>query len=551
MRPLALLVLAALTGCKTASGTAAATDADPCRDITAAARASGPALEGWREGQPATDAQRPALVQAARDFLMGCGPAEAERLTAELVRFPTVSARESPSDGPAFAAMRAHLERWAAARGFTFEATGDNGAWIVSTSSAAAKVAFVLHADVVPVDAENTAPQSGLPPGWSHPPFEVTRVGDRLYGRGTEDDKGPIAAVLVTLHTLARFGLLPDDAVQAILGTGEESDWSGMRAFVNSRPQPPNVISLDASYPVVIAESGFVAWSLEIPRASTEEKAGCVRALEVDGGQFLTQVPGEAHLDLNPQPGLQAQIDEAATRALARLGDARLRVETKAHGDRVRVHTFGDAVHSSEADAGANAMWALAATAAELPLCEGAIRDALHVVDRHFAGDHWGARLGLAYQHEVMGRLLVIPTVLRTDESKVVLRINMRRPAGRSKAEFSASLDAALKVLLTTAPELVESKDGRYVGDPALVDPASPLVTTLMEIYRDVTGDAAAQPKSIRGGTYARLFDGAVSFGPALPGHTYRGHAPDEYLEQEALEIMLRTSFEAVLRLSR
>ncbi len=57
------------------------------------------------------------------------------------------------------------------------------------------------------------------------------------------------------------------------------------------------------------------------------------------------------------------------------------------------------------------------------------------------------------------------------------------------------------------------------------------------------------KPKTIRGGTYSRLFPGAVNFGPALPDHEYRGHAPDEYIEAEALQLMNETVLEALVRL--
>ena len=38
-------------------------------------------------------------------------------------------------------------------------------------------------------------------------PFKVTRVGDYLYGRGTIDDKGSIAAVLFAMKAVKESGL--------------------------------------------------------------------------------------------------------------------------------------------------------------------------------------------------------------------------------------------------------------------------------------------------------------------------------------------------------
>src|SRR5688500_9606315 len=55
------------------------------------------------------------------------------------------------------------------------------------------------HLDVVPVD----------PAGWTHAPFAAERDGDRLYGRGTADMKGGIAAAVCALDTLRRAGREP------------------------------------------------------------------------------------------------------------------------------------------------------------------------------------------------------------------------------------------------------------------------------------------------------------------------------------------------------
>lgn len=49
------------------------------------------------------------------------------------------------------------------------------------------------HSDVVPVDGQT----------WSTPPFELTRIDDRLFGRGSADMKGFVACVLACLPEIA------------------------------------------------------------------------------------------------------------------------------------------------------------------------------------------------------------------------------------------------------------------------------------------------------------------------------------------------------------
>lgn len=482
------------------------------------------------------------LEATARAFVAACGLDNAADLTAELVAFPTVREREG-KDGPSFVAMRTFLEKWSAEHEFGFE-NHDDDPWVITWGEGAPSVAFVMHADVVPVVEDVKAERPRIPPGWTRPPFELVREDGRLYARGSEDDKGPIAAVLHTMATLRALGYRPRGQIQAILGTGEEHDWSGMVAYTKTATLAKYVVSIDANFPVVVAESGFVRWVLTAPRdhedATNRDATSCNVVVDAKAGQFLTQVPGEASIMLSSANG----VVKAAKSILDR---------PHITSEVTRGTTFtvrGRAVHSSVADEGDNALWALARASEELDLCPGGVRDLLTVVRAYLDGDHWGERLGVAYAHETMGRLLVAPTLLRVDGDTVTLSINMRRPAGKDVDAFGASLDAALaKIRSEVSSTITEKKDDRYVGRPALADTDGPLVNILLDIYRTASGDATAAPISIRGGTYSRLFPGAVSFGPSIPGREYRGHAPDEYLEAEALQLMNVTLLEALLRL--
>lgn len=490
-------------------------------------------MEAFSAAAGSSGATKP--EERASLFLQHCGLEETIALTAELVRFPTVSSKESPAEGPAFAGMAAHLESWAKRTGMRFERHGKNDVWEIHLGEGEPLIAFVMHADVVPAEEGE----------WKTPPFEATRQEGRLHGRGTEDDKGPIAAVLVMMHALRRFGVELPGRISAVMGTGEEHDWTGMIAYAKERPHAQYVISLDSSYPVVVAESGFVSWVLSAPRKGNEKKRGCAEPVAAEIGQFLTLVPGEARMTI-------AGADKARLEAaIAKTDKEQFELEVKENGSGLELIARGEAIHSSQADEGRNAFWALARVASRLDLCDGGVATMMKLVADKLDGDHWGEKLGLGYQDPMMGRLLVAPTMLRSDGDRVLLSVNMRRPAGKTAKEFEAELDrAAARLKEEISPDIVQVADERYVGEPAVSDRESTLTKTLLEIYREATGDATAQPISIRGGTYARLFPGAVTFGPALPGRPYRGHAPDEYVELDALALMNRTTMEAVRRLS-
>ncbi|HLK43128.1 MAG TPA: M20 family metallopeptidase [Thermoleophilia bacterium] len=68
------------------------------------------------------------------------------------------------------------------------------------------------HLDVVPID----------PAAWTHAPFGAELVDGRIYGRGTTDMKGGIAAAIAALSTLARAGKRPAGEVIFHLVADEE-----------------------------------------------------------------------------------------------------------------------------------------------------------------------------------------------------------------------------------------------------------------------------------------------------------------------------------------
>lgn len=534
-------------------------------------------------GPPAGPPDAPARCDAdgafpdAAAWLAACGRDAVVELTRDLVRFQTVSAERPAAEGGEFARMAEFLEAWAREAGLDFTRVGADDAWELSLGSGPRRLGYVMHADVVPVRkpeptwGEGARPEplatDVVPPEWTRLPFEATVEGGRLYGRGTEDDKGPIAAVLVVMKALARFGLPDgrrlDGQVVAILGTGEEHDWDPMVAYAKTSTHPEHVVSIDASFPVVVGEAGFVSWWLAAPRRALHDgelaRPG-PRIVAAEAGQFLTQVPGSGWMRLVPWgpkaadglDGLRAKVLALTAPGGPLVAEAdKIAVEDAPEGGLI-VRVTGTACHSSVADEeGDNALWRLARVAVALDVGPSPEASLLRAVALGLDGDHHGTRLGLEYAHPVMGPLLVVPTLLRSSTTGAELGVNMRRPAGLEAEAFGARLDRALAELQRTVdPHLVERTERRWVGRPALVDPESALVKTLLGVYGEVSGDTQARPTTIRGGTYARLFPGAVSFGPAMPDAPYTGHAPDESIEVAALERLSRMILAATLRLA-
>lgn len=77
------------------------------------------------------------------------------------------------------------------------------------------------HVDVVP---------PGDPARWSHPPWRATRADGRVYGRGTADTKGGLAAALFAARALRDAGVELDGTLQIQSVIGEEDGGVGTLA---------------------------------------------------------------------------------------------------------------------------------------------------------------------------------------------------------------------------------------------------------------------------------------------------------------------------------
>ena len=79
-------------------------------------------------------------------------------------------------------------------------------------------IGIVGHLDVVP-EGEN----------WTYPPFEGKIVDNKIYGRGSIDDKGPVIASLYAMKAIMDYCndncITLNKRVRLILGLNEERDW--------------------------------------------------------------------------------------------------------------------------------------------------------------------------------------------------------------------------------------------------------------------------------------------------------------------------------------
>ena len=93
-------------------------------------------------------------------------------------------------------------------------------------------------------------------------------LNNRIYGRGSLDNKGPLLAALYALKAVKDSGKKLNKKIRLIVGTDEQRYYRDMEHYLSQEKPPIAGFTLDGQFPVVFAEKGLamVEFSSEIPQ---------------------------------------------------------------------------------------------------------------------------------------------------------------------------------------------------------------------------------------------------------------------------------------------
>ena len=152
-------------------------------------------------------------------------PDELTELTARLVQINTVW---DPEAGTSEAPAAELVAEWAARQGFEVQqdivAHGRPNVIVTWRSGPGSrKLMFEGHTDVV---------TPGDHAAWSYDPFGAEIVGRRMFGRGTNDTKGNLAAMLIAMAALKRSGIQLAGSIVGGVLCDEEDQMLGVQDFI-------------------------------------------------------------------------------------------------------------------------------------------------------------------------------------------------------------------------------------------------------------------------------------------------------------------------------
>lgn len=344
---------------------------------------------------------------------------------------------------------------------------------------------------------------------WHTPPFAM-HMDDSgmLYGRGVNDDKGPLLASLYVMRILKELEIPCHYGIRLIAGGAEETTWECMRHYFSHEPQPLMGFSPDGNFPIVNGEKGIRKYDFLFPKEARISDLPWIS--EIHCSTLLNYVCDEVSVIWEPEH---------------------------------RTQTFsGIRSLSRNPQRGQNALFALAAQLHTVCTAQPELQRCLTLLHTRFAPDFDGTSCGIASHDTEMGSTSVCPTGLIAQPDGLHLYVDVRYPRTTTPEMLDAQMEALGKEYGFTCT-VTDEKKLLYVS------PEHPLLTCLSAAYEEVTGEPAAHFTK-GGASYARMLDCGIAFGATFPDEQTNPHMPNECMSFHSLTRAAKIYYEALVRLA-
>ena len=366
---------------------------------------------------------------------------------------------------------------------------------------------ILAHLDVVPVNKEE----------WKSDPFNLDIRDDKLYGRGTVDDKGPFVASYIAMKILKDEGYIPNKRIRLIFGLDEESGSRCIKKYFMLQPEPNLAFSPDAEFPLIHGEKGIISYDLLV-------KDNIIKSFEA--GERYNIVPSLAKMIIN--------ID-LKKEYLKFLKDNNY----KGKIDGEEYIAYGVAAHAMCPENGINAAYILFDF-----LNQYSNSKLAEFVSKYYLYDVYGKKANYYDIDDDLGELTSNFAVVNISNYEGKIGINCRCPKDNDFNIIESNI-ASITKDYEYDYKILSKSNSHYISKE------SDLVKKLMEAYVEVTKDTINKPFTIGGGTYARECKYAVAFGPLFPGREDVCHIANEYMYLDDFYKLIEIYYKAIIKLTK
>lgn len=371
-------------------------------------------------------------------------------------------------------------------------------------------IGIVCHLDVVPA-GEN----------WDTNPFELTKKGNKLYGRGATDDKGPLAASIIALKIINDLGINLTKKIRLIVGCNEETGCKCMKYYKTKEKDFDYGFTPDADFPLIHGEKGILEFNLLTKTTNI---------IDIEGGTAFNKIAGTAKIKIPAN-----SYDKEILKNYLTENGLTLKINTNNDIDTVIVE--GKEGHASTPNLGKNAISYLL-TGLKKANFEDEFIDFFNTYLNTSCN---GEELGLNLKDDYSNLTLNIGKI-KKENNLLKTSIDIRFPVTFKSTEIIKKLNNKLQSEETEL-ELIE------VMEPLFYDPNTKLITKLYEAYQEISHDKESKPLVIGGGTYAKTLNNCVGFGPCFPNENNNIHNANEFIEINRLYDLVEYYVVAILKL--
>lgn len=382
-------------------------------------------------------------------------------------------------------------------------------------------IGIVGHLDVVPAKEED----------WSYLPFIPTIHNNKIYGRGTIDDKGPVISSLYAMKAVMNYykenNLKFNKRVRLIVGLNEEKDWKCIEYYKKHEEIPSMGFSPDSDFPCIYAEKAVLSLLLsdKINNIYINSNNKFINNLspitieDIDCKQnAINVVPKFCSCIINIK---NSKIMPSVINTLKKLIDKyKYDIDLyKIDENHLKLSSYGMASHSAHPELGCNAITKLIIILNELFTSFNISYPLFNDFCKYIGDDYLGYNLNLNIKDE-SGHLTINPSQLYIKDNKINIGINLRIPVFTKPEEVIEKFKNNFKCEVSTIrlqPALYIEKENK-------------LVQKLLSVFNE-TCNTNLEPVAIGGATYARAFDNFVCFGMNFPKDKDMCHQADEFIE--------------------
>ncbi|MBQ4049370.1 MAG: Sapep family Mn(2+)-dependent dipeptidase [Clostridia bacterium] len=389
---------------------------------------------------------------------------------------------------------------------------------------------ILCHLDVVPAGG-----------GWTYPPYKLTVDQGKLYGRGVVDDKGSVVMCLKALEELKNNGVKFNKRVRIIAGCDEEHGSACIKHYVQHDEMPTMSFVPDADFPLINSEKGILHLNVTCPLDKFFEK----NIAAIGAGDSYNVVPdkafvsvfkdsplGEKLLALGDKPFFRSELVGNILAAGHQPDDYNLLVKDKV----VVIEAKGVAGHAMAPHNADNAIWKLFTVLGALETDS----ELVNMMNEVFCNSKAVSVLGIDNEDST-GNQTVSMGIIDIDEKTLYFTLDFRCPVCNKKED----IEKAVKTALPKNSHIVVNK---YAPN-LFIPPESKLVSSLLEVYEQVTGNPG-ECLICGGGTYARELKNALAFGPTFRGTETNIHNIDECVPIEEFYKAAEIYKEAIKKLA-